>query len=124
METIMNKAFENIQETGKEGFEACVTSATVLSKGMQDIASETAEFSAKSFEKSKDAVETLMAAKTFEKAIEAQQNIAKQTYEDFLGQMTKVGEMYKASATEAFKPVEDQLAKFATAATPKKAASK
>ena len=120
----MNKAFENIQTTSKEGFEACVNSATVMSKGMQDIAAETADYSAKSFEKSTAAVETLMAAKTFDKAIEAQQNFAKQAYEDFIGQMTKVGEMYKTSATQAFKPVEDQLSKFATAATPKKAASK
>ena len=119
----MNKTFENIQATSKEGFEACVNSATVMSKGMQDIATETAEYSAKSFEKGTAAIETLMAAKTFDKVIEAQQNIAKQAYEDFIGQMTKVGEMYKTSATEAFKPVEDQLAKFAPA-TEKKASAK
>lgn len=124
MEIIMNKAFENIQATSKEGFDACVNSATVMSKGMQDIATDSAEFSAKSFEKGTAAVETLMAAKTFDKVIEAQQSLAKQAYEDFMGQMTKVGEMYKVSATEAFKPVEAQMSKFATAATPKKAASK
>jgi len=120
----MNKAFENIQATSKEGFEAYINSATVMSKGIQDIAAETAEYSAKSFEKSTQAVETLMAAKSFDKAIEAQQDFAKQAFEDFIGQMTKVGEMYKTSATKAFKPVEDQLTKFATAATPKKAATK
>lgn len=120
----MNKAIENIQASSKEGFEACVASATVLSKGIQDIATETADYSAKSLEKNTAAVETLMAAKSFDKVIEAQQSIAKQAYEDFMGQMTKVGEMYKISATEAFKPVEAQYAKFATAATPKKAAGK
>ncbi len=120
----MNKAIEDIQASSKEGFEACVSSATVMSKGMQDIAAETAEFSTKSFEKNTAAIETLMAAKTFDKVIEAQQVIAKQAYEDFMGQMTKVGEMYKATATEAFKPVEVQLAKFAPAAVAKKASGK
>jgi len=120
----MNKSFEDIQATGKEGFEACVASATVMTKGIQDIATETADFSSKSLEKGTAAVETLMAAKTFDKVIEAQQEIAKQSYEDFIGQMTKVGELYKASAIEAFKPVEAQLAKFATVATPKKTAGK
>ena len=119
----MNKTFEDIQATSKEGFEAVVASTTVMSKGLQDIATETAEFSAKSFEKGTAAVETLMAAKTFDKVIEAQQNIAKQAYEDFIGQMTKVGEIYKASATEAFKPVEAQMAKIAPA-TSKKSAGK
>jgi len=120
----MNKEFENIQATSKEGFEACVNSATVLSKGMQDIATETAEYSAKSFEKGTAAVETLMAAKTFDKVIEAQQSFAKQAYEDFISQATKIGEMYKTSATKAFKPVEDQMSKFAPAATTKKPAAK
>ena len=120
----MNNTFENIQASSKEGFETAVNSTTVLSKGMQDIAEKTAEFSAKSFEKSTTAVETLMAAKTFDKVIEAQQEFAKSAYEDFMAQAAKVGEMYKASATEAFKPVEAQFAKFATAASPKKAAAK
>jgi len=120
----MNKTFENIQATSKEGFETCATSATVLSKGMQDIAAQSAEFSTKSFEKGTAAVETLMAAKTFDKAIEAQQEFAKSAYEDFMAQAAKLGEMYKASATEAYKPMEAQIANFATAATPKKAAAK
>ncbi len=120
----MNKTFENLQTSSKENFDACVNSATVMSKGMQDIAAETADFSAKSFEKGTAAVETLMAAKTFDKVIEAQQDFARSAYEDFIGQMTKVGEMYKASSTEAFKSVEDQMAKFAPAATTKKTAAK
>ena len=119
----MNKAYENIQAAGKEGFETCVNSATIMAKGMQDIATETADFSSKSFEKGTAAVETLMAAKTFDKVVEAQQNFAKQAYEDFMGQMTKVAEIYTASATEAFKPLEAQMSKFAPAAA-KKAGSK
>ncbi len=120
----MNKAFQDIQETSKEGYEACVSCATVLSKGMQDIATETAEFSTKSLEKSTAAVETLMAAKTFDKVIEAQQEIARSAFEDFYAQATKVGEMYKASASQAFKPVETQLAKFSPAAAAKKTSGK
>lgn len=119
----MNKTFETLQSASKEHVESCVNSATILSKGMQDIATETAEYSAKSFEKGTAAIETLMAAKTFDKVIEAQQNIATQAYEDFISQMTKVGEMYKTSATEAFKPLEKQMAKFTPAAV-KKAATK
>ena len=113
-----------MQATSKEGFETCVNSATVLSKGMQDIAAQSVEFSAKSFEKSTAAVESLMGAKTFDKVIEAQQEFAKSAYEDFMAQAAKVGEMYKSSAAEAYKPMEAQAAKFAAAATPTKAASK
>lgn len=118
----MNKAFETLQTAGKEHVESCVNCATILSKGMQDIATETAEYSAKSFEKGTAAVETLMAAKTFDKVVEAQQKIATEAYEDFIGQMTKVGEMYKTSATEAFKPIEKQMAKYTPAAVKKTAA--
>ncbi len=117
----MNKSFQDLQEASKKGFEDFANSATVLTKSMQDIAADTAEFSSKSFEKSTAAMETLMAAKTVDTAVEAQQAFAKTAYEDFMSQMTKVGEMYKASATEAYKPFEAQMAAFKPAPAKKAA---
>jgi len=108
----MNNSFQEMQEASKKGFEDLTNSTTVLTKGLQDIAADTAEYSSKSFEKGTAAIETLMAAKTMDKAVEAQQTFAKSAYEDFISQMTKVGEMYKASATEAYKPFEAQMAAF------------
>ena len=106
----MMKSFEEIQTFGKDGFEAYVASSTAVTKGMQAIAQETAEFSRKSFEKGTAAFEKLTAAKSVEKALEAQQAFAKESYDAFVAQMTKMNELYVNTAKEAFKPFEASLA--------------
>jgi phasin family protein len=106
------KSFEEFQTFGKDGFEAYVASSTALTKGMQAIAQETAEFSRKSLEKSTAAFEKLTAAKSMEKAIEAQQAFAKESYDAVVAQMTKMNELYINTAKEAFKPFEASLAAF------------
>jgi hypothetical protein len=52
----------------------------------------------------------------FEQAIALQQDFAKSSYEGFVAEMTKLGEMYANVAKEAFKPVEGAIAKVKTAA--------
>lgn len=117
----MNKTFEDLQATARENYDAFINSATIASKGAQEIATETAEFASRNVEKGTAAVEKLMAAKTFDKIVEAQQEIVKQAYTDLNDQMVKFGEMYKASATEVLKPFEAQWAKFAPVAGKKAA---
>ena len=108
----MMKSFEEFQSFGKDGFEAYVASSTALTKGMQAMAQETAEFSRKSMEKGTAAFEKMTAAKSMEKAIEAQQAFAKESYDAVVAQMTKMNELYINTAKEAFKPFEASLAAF------------
>jgi hypothetical protein len=112
METHMMKSFEEFQSFGKDGFEAYVASSTAVTKGMQTIAQEAADFSRKAFEKSTAAFEKASAVKSFDKAIEVQQAFAKESYEAFVAQMTKFNELYMATAKEAYKPFEAGLAAF------------
>ena len=108
----MMKSFEEFQTYGKGSLEACAASASALTKGFQTIAQETAEFARKSFEKNSEIVERISATKSFDKAMEVQQGCAKEAYEAFVGQMTKVGELYVATAKEAYKPFEASFAAF------------
>ena len=108
----MMKSFEEFQTFGKDGFEAYVASSTALTKGLQSMAQEAAEFSRKSFEKGTAALEKATAAKSIDKAFEVQQAFAKESYEAFVAQMTKMGELYVATAKEAYKPFEAGLAAF------------
>ena len=109
----MMKQFENMQAFGKEGFEAYVNSATAVTKGMQNIASEAVDFSRKSFEQNAAVVEKVLAAKSVEKAMEVQQGYAKDVFEAYVGQMNKFGELYTAAAKEAYKPFEAKISQFA-----------
>jgi phasin family protein len=113
----MIKSFDEFQTIGKDGIEAYVASATALTKGFQTIAQETADFTRKSFEKSTAAFERAAATKSFAKALEVQQGYAKEAYEAFVAQLTKMGELYVATAQEAYKPLEASLKAFGVAPT-------
>ena len=106
----MMKSFEEIQSFSKDGFEAYVASSTAMTKGIQTIAQEAADFSRKSFEKGSAAFEQATTAKSFDKVIELQQNFAKESYETLVTQMTKFNELYLNAAKEAYKPFESSLA--------------
>jgi phasin family protein len=108
----MMKSFEEFQSFGKDGFEAYVASSSALTKGFQAMAQEAADFSRKSLEKGTAAFEKLSAAKSVDKAIEAQQAFAKESYEAAVAQMSKMNELYMHTAKEAFKPFEASFAAF------------
>ena len=108
----MMKSFEEFQTYGKGSLEACTACGSALTKGFQAIAQENAEFARKSFEKNSEIVERVSATKSFDKAMEVQQGYAKEAYEAFVGQMAKVGELYVATAKEAYKPFEASFTAF------------
>ena len=108
----MIKSFEDIQALGKDSVDAYVASATALSKGFQNITAEAVDFSRKSFERGTEAFEKASAAKSFDKALEVQQGYAKEAYEAFIAEATKLNELYVATAKEAYKPFEASFAAF------------
>jgi len=61
-------------------------------------------------------MEKLMGVKSVEKAIEIQTDFAKQSYESFVAQSTKFGELFTTLAKDSFKPVEDVFAKVQASA--------
>jgi hypothetical protein len=107
----MTQTFEDAGKIGKEFVDNGLKSFASLSKGVQAIAVEATEYTKKSFEAGSAALEKLAAAKTLEKAIEVQTDYAKQAYEGFVAQASKVGELYAEVAKEAYKPFESLVAK-------------
>jgi phasin family protein len=100
----MMQQFENVQKLGKENVDAALKSFGAVSKGVQAIAVETADYAKKSFEQGTATLEKLVGAKTLDKAIEIQTDYVKASYEGFVAQSTKVGEIAANTAKEAFKP--------------------
>ena len=111
----MMNGFENIQKLQKENTELAMKSFGNVSKGFQAIAAEIADYSKKSFEDGTALVEQLAAAKSLDKAIELNGEYAKSAYEGFVGEASKIGEMYMDVAKEVYKPIETAVSK-ATAA--------
>ncbi|MDQ0346213.1 MULTISPECIES: phasin family protein [Ancylobacter] len=107
----MLQNFEDIQKVGKDNLELATKSFGTVSKGVQAIAIEVADYSKKSFEEGTATAEKLFGAKTLDKAVEIQSAYFKSAYESFVAQATKMGELYADLAKETYKPYESVLAK-------------
>lgn len=103
--------FEDAGKFGKEFFDNGLKSFAAFSKGAQAIALETSEYTKKSFETGSATLEKLLATKSLEKAIEIQADYAKTSYEGFVAQATKLGELYADLAKEVYKPYETLVTK-------------
>jgi phasin family protein len=102
---------EEIQKYGKQQFEAVSAATSSLSKGLQEIATETTDFSKKAIAANTSVVEKLLGAKNVESAIQIQTEFAKSAYESFVAEATKIGELYAKLAKDAFKPIETAYAR-------------
>ncbi len=111
----MLKNFEDFQKLGKDNIDTCMKQFGTVSKGWQTIATEFADYSKKSFEHGSAALESLLGAKSLEKAIEIQSDFVKTAYEGFVAQSSKMGELYTDLAKETYKPLEGMIAKVAPA---------
>jgi hypothetical protein len=111
----MMKNIDDMQNFGKDNMDATMKSFGAVSKGVQAIAVEVADYSKKSFEESSAAMEKLFGAKSFDKAIEVQSDYVRSAYESFVAEATKLGELYADLARESYKPFETYLAKVSTA---------
>jgi len=100
-----------MQKFGKDSMDMAMTTFGAWAKNVQAIATEFADYSKKSFEDSAAALEKLMGAKSLEKAMEVQTEYFRSSYEDFVAESAKIGELYADLAKEAYKPFESALAK-------------
>lgn len=79
--------------------------------GVQAIATSITNYSKKSFEDGGAFLEKLAGAKSFDKVLELQSDYAKSAYEAFVGEATKLGELYTGLAKDAAKPFEAYMPK-------------
>ena len=102
---------DEMQKLGKDNADMAMASLGVWTKSAQAIAAEFADYSKKSFEGSAAAWEKLVGAKSPEKAMEVQSEFLKSSYEGFVAEASKLGELYADLAKAMYKPFEGALAK-------------
>ena len=107
----MTQTYEDFSKYGKEFADTGLKSFASLTKGAQAIATEAGEYTKKSFEAGSAAFEKLFSAKSIEKVVEIQTDYAKQSYESFVAEASKIGNLYAELAKEAYKPFESVVAK-------------
>ena len=102
---------EEMQKFSKDQMDTAMNSFGAWNKSAQAITVEVVDYSKKSLEGMTAAWEKLLSAKSLEKAMELQSDYLKSTYEGFVAEANKLGEMYVDFAKEAYKPFESVLAK-------------
>jgi hypothetical protein len=107
---------EDIQNYGKEHLESVAASASNLQSGVQAIATAYGDYAKKSFEDTKSFVEKLSGVKSLDKALEAQTEFARSSYESFVAESQKIAGLYTDLAKQTFKPYEGLVSKFTPAA--------
>ena len=71
------------------------------------------DYSKRTFDDVFRAWEQLLTAKSLDQVIEIQSQYAKKAYDTHMSEMSKLGEMYVSLARNAYKPVEQAVAKKA-----------
>ena len=82
-----------------------------LNKGFQAIGARVTDYSKRAFEDATRAFEQLVGSKSLEQAIEIQSQYVKNAYDAWVAEASKLGEMYVGLARDAYKPVEQAVAK-------------
>jgi hypothetical protein len=107
----MTQTYDDFSKYGREFADTGLKSFASLSKGAQTIAIEAGEYTKKSLEAGAAVAEQLLSARSFESAVEIQADYAKRSYEAFVAEVTKLGDLYAELAAEAYKPFESAVAK-------------
>lgn len=97
--------FEELQSFSKHQLEALTAASTTWTKGMQELAAESTDYTKKTFAASSAVFEKLLGARSVEAAVQIQSEYAKQAYEGFVAQASKFSELYAKVASDALKPV-------------------
>jgi hypothetical protein len=105
---------DDMQKTINENLEAATHSFEGATKVTQEIASQIADYSRRSFEQGTKTVENLLGARSLDKAVEVQTEHARSAYENYVSHATKLGHLYTDLAKETFKSYQD----FASKLTP------
>jgi len=104
---------DEFQKFGSEGVDVVLKQFGAVSKSVQAIASEVADYSKEAFETTAAATDKLLGSKSLEKAIEVQSDFVKTSYEGFVARSGKFSELYADLAKETYKPLEGYFAKAA-----------
>jgi len=105
--------FGDARQLYSKQLEAMSAAVTAMSKGWQQLLSETADYAKKSFEKNRVFAEGLLGAGNFDEALRLQSDFAKSSSEEFFAQANKLSALCAESAKAVFKPVTSDVPKGA-----------
>ena len=102
----MSKDFESIQQDGNVQLNAVTTKLPSFGTIVESIFSEATDYTKKSLNDHFAFFDKLAGAKSFDSAFRIQSEYTKSSFDSFVAQATKMGELYSNLAKVTFKPFE------------------
>ena len=103
------KSYDQVLGYTKDTVDAYVQSATIAGKGVETFNNEVYAYSKQSIEGNVAAAKALFASKSVHEAFELQTSFAKTAFESYVGQVTKLSEMFAATTKSAFEPLQGRV---------------
>jgi phasin family protein len=118
MEQMMNTSknqYEKITadatNSSRQSVEAYMKSSTVMMKGIEQIMKTCMTLAQESADRNSESVKTLMACKTVNELMEAQNKLAQQNFDDIMSAATKLSEISIKVSNEVLEPINEQVTK-------------
>jgi hypothetical protein len=109
---VMSNAFDSFQTMSKDSVALALKSADAVTKGLQTMAAETADYSKRGLDAGTAAFEKLASAKSFDAAVALQSEFAREALQGYVSQAARFGEIFADMAKYAAKRYEGLLGKF------------
>ena len=106
------KGYGDLASFGRENFDAIVESATVTTKSFEAIAAEATAYSKQSVEEGVAAAKAAFTAGSVQEVLEMQSDFAKNAFEAYIAEATKLGEMFSGAAKDAAEPLNSRMSAF------------
>ena len=103
------KNYDHMLGYGKETVEAYMKSANAAGKGAETLHNEIYSFSKQSVEDSIAAMKAVMGSKSAHEVFELQTGFAKSAFDAYVGQMTKLSEIFTSTSKEAIEPLQARV---------------
>lgn len=100
------KGYDKFLGYGKENLEAYVAAASAAGKGAETLHNELFSFSKHAIEDSVAATKAVLGSKSAHEVLELQTDFAKSAFENYVSQVTKMNEIFAATAKDAFGPLQ------------------
>ncbi|MEX0645453.1 MAG: phasin family protein [Parvularculaceae bacterium] len=106
------KGFSNLADFQKGTFEALVTSAGSLAKGVEKLTSEQTAFAKGAYEDSVAAAKAAATSKSVQEALDIQGEYLRTTFEKNLSQFNKMADQWISTTKEASEPLTARYSEF------------
>jgi phasin family protein len=103
------KYFETVGEFHKDTVEAYIESATVVGKGLQEVAQDSSAYAKKAIEDAVSASKAMMSSKSINEVIELQTSFAKNAFAGYVSEISRINQAFVATAKEGSAPLQARV---------------